>query len=165
MKDPRLGMQICIRARLTGSLTAASLFKTAVHCLCTQTGWRWLPLPHSLTSPKGLPGKGSVSATEHTYKMTCIDVHLEVYSTLFFSVVRPEQEIGYLSMGANELDLEVLSQKLSNLSEVTEDHNQIILSRLIGPAWRTECNPESQPLPRKDIKVTYPLWINFREQK
>lgn len=85
-------------------------------------------------SPKGLPGKGSVSANEHTYKMTCIDVHLEVYSTLFFSVLRPEQEIGYLSMGANELDLEVLSQKLSNLSEVTEDHNQIILGRLIGLA-------------------------------
>lgn len=66
--------------------------------------------------------------------MTCLDVHLEEGPTLFFGVLRPGQEIGCLSMGPNELDFEVLSQKLSNLSEVTGDHNQIILSRIIGPA-------------------------------
>lgn len=65
--------------------------------------------------------------------MMCIDVHVEVDSTLF-SVLRPEQEIGYLSIGPNELDFEILSQKLSNLSEVTKDHNKIILSRIMGPA-------------------------------
>lgn len=66
--------------------------------------------------------------------MACLGVHLEEDSTLFFGVLRPGQEIGCLSMGPNELDFEVLSQKLSNLSEIIEDHNQIILRGIIGPA-------------------------------